>query len=208
MSCRTIAVLVLTTVGPACDPGAAGVALRAEVAETPAAVGPRRGRLLAGERVRRQPVWPGAQTLAALGERLPAPLRTDIARSPVPVLVPGDPTWLARATIYSPDGPDSFGYALSATHEGVNIHVQGSSIATLVPGVGQIRGNRRIRGGEGYLSSNDGIRSASWIEHGVAYSLDLECASSTGPACSEAALLAAVEGLAYVGGRGSVGGAL
>jgi hypothetical protein len=169
---------------------------------TPAAAPPRRGRMLAGERVLRDPVWPPADTLAPVRERLPDSLRAAIDRSPVPVLVPGDPDWLARARIHSPAGPHSFGYALSVTHGDRSVTVQASRIATLLPHIGHSRGNRRIRGGEGFYSDNDGIRTASWIEHGVAYSLDLECKDPAGRACSREALEALVDGLAYVGGAG------
>lgn len=212
---------------PACDPGpvaasqagrtgragqpAAGAASQttgASATHTPAATRHRRGRLIAGERVMRAPSWPPNEALASeLRERLPAGLREAVDRCPVPVLVPADAAALAQATMHSPRAADSYGYALAVPLADRHVSVQASRIATLLPHIGHTRGNRRIRGGDGWYSSNDGIRTASWIEHGVAYSLDLECRDPEGPACSEAALEALVRDLAYVGGAGPVGGA-
>lgn len=156
----------------------------------------------------RVPAWPPVAAIdAALRERMPNELRAAVDRSPVPVLVPADPTWLAQARMHSPDGPGSYGYALSLTLADSTVSVQASRIATLLPHVGHVRGNRRIRGGDGWFSDNDGIRTASWIEHGVAYSLDLECHAPDGPACAPANLERLVRELVYVGGAGSVGGA-
>ncbi|HEY0135818.1 MAG TPA: hypothetical protein VGB85_17155, partial [Nannocystis sp.] len=156
---------------------------------------PRRGRLLAGERVARVPRWPAAIDQATR-ERLPAPARAAVERSPVPVLVPADPGWLSSTQVF----PGSWGYALAARDGEVTLALHASRIATIVPGVGVATGTHRVRGVDGFLSVNEGIRTASWIEHGVAYSLDLECRDPQ--ACSEAALRAAVEGLVYVGGVG------
>ncbi|MBK9755109.1 MAG: hypothetical protein IPO88_16720 [Nannocystis sp.] len=138
-------------------------------------------------------------------ERLPASMREAIDRSPVPVLVPREPTWLARASLHAV-GPQSPGYALAASQGGRHLSVQASRIATLLPQVGRVRGTRSIRGVDGFIGENEGIRTASWIEHGVAYSAELECEDPAGPDCREGQLEAMVEGLVYVGGAG-VGGA-
>jgi len=162
--------------------------------------------LLAGERVVRIPRWPATSTIDhAVRERLPAETRAAVDVSPVPVLVPADPTWLARATVFTARGQDGgpgWGYALSARRGEVTLAVQASRIATVLVGVGHLRGNKRLRGVDGFLSVNDGIRTAAWIEHGIAYSLDLECRDPEGPECSDDALREAVEGLVYVGGLG------
>ena len=127
----------------------------------------------------------------------------------MPVLVPADPGWLASVAVFTGGGQEGgpgWGYALSARSGEVTLALHASRIATLLPGVGHVRGSRRVRGVDGFLSVNEGIRTASWIEHGVAYSLDLECRDPEGPACSELALREAVEGLVYVGGDSRIGG--
>lgn len=178
-------------------------------AERPAipAAAPRRGRMLAGERVERVPVWPATATIAALRERLSESLLTAIDRSPVPVLAPGDPRWLARARVFT-GGAQSPGYSLAATYEGQQLSVQASRVATLLPHVGRHRGKHRIRGVDGFLGENEGVQTASWIEFGVAYSAELECQAPSGPECQRERLEALVAGLEYVGGAGAVGGAL
>jgi len=174
----------------------------------------RRGRLIGGERVQRAPQWPPADELAQdVRARAPAALLEAIARSPVPVLVPGDPAWLARARLYVPEDPRAFGYAFAGSdgdgpEDARHLSVQASRIATLVPHIGRIRGDA-VRSGEGSFSVNEGVRTASWIEHGVAYSLDLECFDPAAPTCDEATLRELVAGLVYVGGAAvdDIGGA-
>ncbi len=163
--------------------------------------------MLAGERVERVPVWPATATIAGLRERLSASLLAAIDRSPVPVLMPGDARWLARARVFT-QGPQSPGYTLAASHEGQQLSVQASRVATLLPHVGRHRGKHRIRGVDGFLGENEGVQTASWIEHGVAYSAELECQAPSGPECQRERLEALVAGLEYVGGAGAVGGAL
>jgi len=193
----------------ACDPAVDGAGPRATRHEVSVAMrsmatgaAPRRGRLLAGERVARIPRWPAAATIdQAARERLPTAARAAVDRSPVPVLVPGDPAWLASVAVFT-GAPDGAGYALAAHHGELGLALHASRSATLVPGVGHSRGKHRLRGVDGFISANDGIRTAAWIEHGVAYSLDLECHDPDGPGCSDDALRAAVLGLVYVGGIG------
>lgn len=167
---------------------------------------PRRGRLLAGERVERVPVWPAASTVAAVRERLSAASIAAIDRSPVPVLVPGDASWLARAHVFTA-GPQGSGYTFAASLSGLHLSVQASRVATMLPHVGHRRGKHQIRGQDGFLGENEGIHTASWIEHGVAYNAELECQEPEGPDCRPELLAALVAKLEYVGGVGTAGGA-
>lgn len=192
---------------PGCDPAnpaepPSPAAARATVAQPPPAAPPgRRGRLIAGERVERIPQWPSSNEIdAELWARLPDAARTAALESPVPVLVPREGSLVAEAAIFS----QATGYALSARHDTRTVAIQASKSATLLPHVGHVPGTTRLRGTPGWVSSNDGIRTASWIEHGTAYSLDLECAAPDGPECSEATLRGLVEDLAYVGGLGAL----
>lgn len=191
---------------PGCDPAgpaepSSSDTRRAKIVEPTPAAPIRRGTLIAGERVERIPQWPDHAAIdSATHARLPAAARDQLGRSPVPVLVPGEGALLGEAAIFS----QSTGYALSARHGGRTVAIQASKLATLLPHIGHIPGTAEIRGTLGWLGNNDGIRTASWIEHGVAYSLDLECYSPDGPECSEAALRTAVEGLVYVGGAGEL----
>jgi hypothetical protein len=175
------------------------------------ATAPRRGRQIGGERVQRVPQWPPVATIdREVRGRAPAALLAAVARSPVPVLVPADPSWLVRAGLYVADDPQAFGYALAATLVDADgerhLSVMASRITTLLPHIGQVRGTA-VRSGEGFWSVNEGVRTASWIEHGVAYTLDLECFDPEAANCDEATLRELVAGLVYVGGAEAVGGA-
>lgn len=152
-------------------------------------------------------MWPASSAIAALRERLPESLRTAVDSCPVPVLLPNDVEWLARARVFTA-GPQGPGYTLAAAHAGLHLSVQASRVATLLPHVGHLPGKHRVRGAWGFLGENEGIHTASWIEHGVAYTAELECEAPAGPACQRERLVALVEGLEYVGGVGAVGGAL
>lgn len=166
-------------------------------ANTPTPSRPR-GRLVAGERVERVPSWPDPAELdARVRERLSATALAAVDRAPVPVLAPADPSWDAPTVTAS--GP---GYALS-THAGRrSLVVQASRSARLVPGVGRHTGRDRLRGAPGFVSENDGIKVASWIERGTAYSLEIECDDPESSGCSLEALRAEVERLVPVGGAG------
>lgn len=167
-----------------------------------------RGRLLAGERVERVPVWPGDDALdRAVRERLPPDVRAVVDRAPVPVLAPVDPGWhdLAASSPRGPGGPGA-GYTFSAREDGRTLVVQGSRLARLIPGIGRHEGRDRLRGVAGFVTDNDGIKSASWIEGNTAYSLDLECDAPESPRCDLTALRAEVERLVFVGGAGPRGG--
>lgn len=194
-------VMLVTPTIPGCDPaGPAEPAASPRAAEAGAgARAPRRGRMIAGERVARIPIWPDAGTIdTAVRERMPAATRAAIDRAPVPVLAPADATLAADTQVFS----QATGYALATRAGEVTITVQASRVATLLPHVGAADGDTRLRGVLGWVSSNDGIGTAAWIEHGTAYSLDLECFDADGPACAPAAVRAAVESLVYVGGEG------
>ncbi|WP_143140124.1 hypothetical protein [Nannocystis exedens] len=134
--------------------------------------------------------------------RLDAAALAAIAASPVPVLAPADPVRRPRiSSPRTPDGP-SFRFTLATQSPGRTLTLHGSRLATLRPHVGRHEGPERLRGVPAFVSDNDGIKSATWIEHGAAYALDLECASARDTGCDLAALRAEVEALAFVGGGG------
>jgi hypothetical protein len=128
----------------------------------------------------------------------PREIRALIARSPVPVLAPrdlrlGSPTLVVEGEYF----------ALTGRVQGTTIGLQGTRAAPRYEGVEPVTGNRDLRGTRGFVSVNEGIRTASWIENGAAYSVDVECADAQDARCqSEAFLLSVVESLAFVGGSG------
>ena len=211
MISRTLLILALAGALTGCDSSVEAARRENDVVRAPSAssiarrVNTSRGRLLAGERVERTPTWPPVSTIAAMRGRLPAALIVEIDRSPVPVLLPHDENWLARARLFTA-GPQGAGYTFVASLDGLHLSVQASRLALLLPHVGQHRGKHQIRGTVGFIGENEGIHAASWIENGVAYNAELECLEPDGPECVRERLAALVDKLEYVGGALATGG--
>jgi len=132
--------------------------------------------------------------------------RQAVDQAPVPVMVPAGREWLARARVIA----RQHWVAVSSANDGVTISIQGNRLAHRYPQIPPARGNRQIRGWPGFITQQDHIWSLSWLEHGVAYTLDLECASPEDARCAdERHALELAAGLAYVGGddRTSTAGA-
>lgn len=156
----------------------------------------RRGLVLGGERVDRAPEWASfgvpddsvrlsleADVLAAV-DRASAPVLAPRAWSVVKVIP------LAKA-----------GFSLIARDGDAKLVLQSSKIAHLYEDLPSAAPRAEIRGVAGTLTVNEGIRSASWVEGGVAYTADLECGDAEAPACaSDEGFSALLEGLVYVGG--------
>jgi hypothetical protein len=142
--------------------------------------------------------WPEASALDLdLRDRLPADLRAQADAAPVPVLLPRGLDYARAHLVVAP-----VFYALSAPDAGATVALQASKLAYPRDNVPPQAGNRALRGTRGFVTVNEGIRSASWLENGVAYALDVECADAADTRCADDAyLLGLVEGLGFVGGR-------
>jgi hypothetical protein len=121
-----------------------------------------------------------------------------VARSPVPVLVPSERVDALTFVV------ESEYYAFSGDlPNGVHVAIQGTRKAHRHEGVKPTAGNKSVRGLPGFVTMNEGIRTASWIENGASYSIDLECKKLDHDACAkEEYVLALASKLAYVGGPG------
>lgn len=125
-------------------------------------------------------------------------IRALVARSPVPVLAPHDLKLTSPTLVVEGEY-----FALTGRLDGVTISLQGTRAAHRYEGVEPAPGNRELRSTRGFVSVNEGIRTASWIENGAAYTADIECADLHDARCeSEAFLLSVVAQLAFVGGSG------
>jgi hypothetical protein len=149
----------------------------------------------------RQVTWPARERLESdVLAGLTATAARVVPSSTLPVLVPRQPELLAAAVLMVRPR----WYALSTRSSGLTVSLHASGSAHRYPHIGALGGNRALRGSAGFVGHNRGIWSATWVENGVAYALDVECAALPDPRCEdETELLALVEGLAYVGGAGA-----
>jgi hypothetical protein len=152
--------------------------------------------------------WPAASSiddraLVALGgdgTKTEREIRALVARSPVPVLAPKE-LRLATPTLVV----EGEYFALTGRVDGATISLQGTRAAHRYEGIEPAAGNRDLRAGDirGFVSVNEGIRTASWIENGAAYSVDVECNDFRDERCkSDDFLLTVVSQLAFIGGSG------
>ena len=143
--------------------------------------------------------WPSAAAIDARALEGLGDARTQLSRSPVPVLAPSSDLSLERPTVVV----EGEYYAITARVTGATIAVQGTRAAHRYEGVDPHPGNRALRKGKGFVTVNEGIRSASFIENGAAYTVDVECASVADARCqSDAFVVELVDRLVYVGGSG------
>lgn len=138
-------------------------------------------------------------SLARNGAKTDREIRALVARSPVPVLAPkdlklGSPTLVVEGEYF----------ALTGRADGATVSLQGTRAAHRYEGVDPATGNRALRNTKGFVSVNENIRTASWIENGAAYSVDVECSDVQHDSrCqSDDFLLSIVAQLTYVGGSG------
>jgi hypothetical protein len=164
---------------------------------TPAARTRQRGKVIGGERVARAIAWPAEHTVVATArDRYAAPIRETIATSPVPVLAPSTSFERASMTV------GAHWFALSVHGDGWTMRVDGSGEARSYPHIKAFERTHPMRAGDGFFTRNEGVWSASWIEHGAAYSFEVECTAGARAWCEgEAAVLAELERLVYVGGK-------
>jgi hypothetical protein len=149
-------------------------------------------------------LWPGS---AAIDAAARAALRPDqlaaVRTSNVPVLVPKEAViGGGRSTFVVKPG----WYTLSLHRPGSTIVVTGTRVSHVYPHVPATPGRDRVRGVPAHVTLNEGIRSASWGEHGAQYSIELECDDPRAPLCADdAELRALADSLVYVGGAGEGG---
>jgi len=162
---------------------------------------PSRGTMVGGQSMRRIVAWPDdTQRDDEARERLSAQARTSVDDAPVPVLLPSAPDLVESAVVTS----GAHWTAVSMQAEGLNVSLQISGQAKIYPHIKPVPATHSVRGLDGFVTRNEGIWVASWIEHGVAYDLELECADQEAAACADReALMNFAESLQFVGGRGA-----
>ncbi|WP_437925002.1 hypothetical protein WMF37_39145 [Sorangium sp. So ce291] len=144
--------------------------------------------------------WPPAASidrsaLAALPKTAFHAART----SQVPVLVPSRRELLTAPVIVAKEHWTSFW----AKTETLTVSLTMTRLSRKYPSIPPVRGARSVRGKPAFITANEGIWTASWIENGVSYALDVECAAPESPACASDELVRELAAeLVYVGGTG------
>lgn len=163
--------------------------------------------------VRPMVAWPAAATvddgallsLSRSGDKTDREIRALVARSPVPVLAPKDvrletPTLMVEGEYFALTG------RVERATSRATVSIQGTRAAHRYETVDPQAGTRDLARGaniRGFVTINEGIRTASWIENGTAYSVDVECSEHTDLRCqNEDFLLSVVAQLTFVGGSG------
>lgn len=202
MTKYTVATLMLT-LGAACAPAEAGPAHERRVAPSKqTATPPVRGKILGGERVDRVVRWPSDDAIdhdvrAQMSAEAVAKL--DTLRQPA--LVSSRPEFAQSTQVMS----ESRWYATWSQHDGLTVTLNASGQARVYPHVKPFAGNERVRDHEAFVTQNESIWSVTWIEHGVAYDLGLECESPTMPQCQDGAFaMGLAEDLVFVGPKEAV----
>jgi hypothetical protein len=157
---------------------------------------PQQPPVIGGEVVLREVQWPSASEVdAEVRDRLPRDALDRVDAAPLPVLVPPDP--LDNILVVTGE----HWYSFRGDRDGSTVVVEGSGLARVIPGMRGATGDQLVRGRSGFVSVNEGIRYASWIENGVAYSVEIECADQQAPQCADSvAITQLAERLALVGG--------
>jgi hypothetical protein len=148
------------------------------------------------------PQWPRAAAIdPSARAALPAPAAGRLQESPVPVLVPNDARILQRSeAVVLADQ-----YTLTSKVDDATVSIQASPAQPAGRGERSVATPRTQVGSRAvFFTENEAIRVATWIENGVAYSAEVECAKADDPKCRDYTYLRSiVERLVFVGGRGA-----
>lgn len=130
---------------------------------------------------------------------LPEASQDVVRRARLPLLLPRDPALLARAIVTA--GPRFS--ALSAQGEGWSLSISGTdhrhALAEELP---PPTPRDQVRGAPAIFTENDGIRTVTWDEAGMAWAVDVECfEAESDPRCTgDDFVRALAESLELVGG--------
>lgn len=151
----------------------------------------------------REVVWPDASTIdhAAL-EALPPLAAERVAASRVPVLLPPRVEWLAAANVVTKHDWTSG----SMRQSDAGVVTTARRLAHEVPGLAPVKGNRPLRRTTGFVTQNERVWVASWIENNVAYTVEVECDKASDARCADDSFVIGLANeLVYVGGAGERG---
>lgn len=143
------------------------------------------------------PRWNDVRIDRVARELLRKGSRIAVDRAPVPVLVPR--ALASKATVMA----EEHWAAVHIGHDATTITVHATDVAFLAPELPPAQPTDTVRGAPAWITENEGIRSAAWTEHGIAYTLEIECARPDDARCADDTLLRSLANdLVVVGGKG------
>lgn len=144
--------------------------------------------------------WPSAAIDATTLSALPETARIAVAASKVPVLLVARSSLLDATTVIAKERFT----AVSTKGDGIHVSVSATRSAHRRSHLPKVQGEHEVRGQPAFVTQNEAIWSASWIENGIAYVLELECAALPDPRCDDDThLQTLIDELVYVGGEGA-----
>lgn len=128
-------------------------------------------------------------------QHAPARLLAALENTPIPALVPDDPTLLAVAKATS--GPQWYAVSMSTSES--NVFITGTRLETVIPSI-QVRSTETTQPRR--IARVRGIARLDFHRFGAAYTLEVECAApQTDPRCTgDDYILSLADGLAVAGG--------
>jgi len=179
---------------PPPDPQAAAEAAPVEFAATP----PREAPPKVAPTDVRTPEWPAERDEFARS-RLTDAARVEVDRSPLPALVVAETKLLASTVVTT--GPHW--YSATSRDGGLTTTLHGTRLAHQHAHIPPASGRSAVRGRPAFVTENEGIVSAAWVEGGVAYALDVECRDRDDARChGEGFVVGLASRLVFVGGHG------
>ena len=181
----------------ACEPSAPQSVSKSTTAHEAATTSePQRGRTVGGEAVPRQVTWPEAASADHdVRARLSRTALDKLARSSAPVLVPERGGWAEVGLVHV--GPSWT--VFEGHNDDVHLNLSASTLARRYPNMRGVKPTDTVRGVPAIVTQNEKIWSVSWIEHGVAYALELECGAGKTVCDDDRELRELAESLVFVG---------
>jgi len=155
--------------------------------------------------------WPRVDEVDdGVAQNLSADVRQAVARSSLPVLVPRALGLVDRTVLIVRDNFYAASIHGSDDYAGLTVNVSATRVTHRYRGMPNVKGRDRVRGDRpAFVTSNEGIWSATWIENGVSYVVEVECAHPSEDArCADSTFVERLaDELAFVGGSFAEGGA-
>lgn len=147
----------------------------------------------------RTATWPQQSPDRALASSLPEASQLDIKRSPLPVLLPPNPSLTGRAVMII--RPTGYSATIDEYYPNIQVSVRGEAIL-YTDDFERRSPTERVRSLPATLTRGEIGWFLSWDEFGVSYEVFLGCAYQDSPYCAPDYVQQVANSLVYAGGSG------